>query len=327
MKSAIVRVCVAFSLATVLAPSLVSAQSEKMRRIAYLAGGKASLWHEGFEEGLRKLGYEPGRNVSIEYRWYEGGGLERAKQLASEIMQSKPDVIVTAGHPGALAAKELAGQIPVVFVGVADPVRLRLVGSLGRPGGTMTGLAFDPAPEFVGKGMQLFRAAWPKGSRLALLRNPDNPMIERYIEASRDAARTLNIEMIDVFVRREAEIDAAFDIIRTQRMEAVFVFPDPVTVTHHRRIVQRAIQQQLPVLALMREFADAGGLMSYGPSLREHARRAAQYVDKILRGAKPADLPVEQPVKFELVINLKAGSALGLAIPQSLRLQADQLLD
>jgi ABC-type uncharacterized transport system substrate-binding protein len=175
--------------------------------------------------------------------------------------------------------------------------------------------------------MQLFRGAWSRGSRLAFLRNPDTPTVDRYLTVARDTARTLNIDISEALVRREAEIDMAFDLIRNERSEAVMVFPDPVTVTHHKRIVQRAIQERLPVLAFVREFVDAEALMSYGPNLREHARRAAQYVDKILKGAKPADLPVEQPTKFELVINLKTAKALGLSIPQSLLLQADQVIE
>jgi ABC-type uncharacterized transport system substrate-binding protein len=164
MKTGIVRFCATLLLVAVLAPSTANPQSpKKVPRIAYLAGGAASLWHAGFEEGLRNLGYQPGRDVTVEYRWYEGGGLERAKELAGEIVRSKPDVVVTAGHPGALAAKALVGPIPVVFMGVADPVKVGVVASLGRPGGNMTGLAFDPAPEFYWQRNAAFSGSLVKG--------------------------------------------------------------------------------------------------------------------------------------------------------------------
>jgi len=327
LRTGIAALCAALLLAFLL-PSEAGAQKERgTPRVAYLGGGAASLWHAGFEEGLRNLGYEPGRNITIDYRWYEGGGLERAKELASDIMRSKPDIIVTAGPPGALAAKAVTSSIPVVFAGVLDPMKAGLVASLARPTGNMTGLAFVPAPEFIGKGMQLFREAWPKGSRVALLRNPDNPGVDRSLEVAREAARILKIEITEILVRRDSEIDIAFDAIRKGRSEALLIFADPVTVTHHKRIVQHAMHERLPVLSSLREFVDAGALMSYGPSLREHARRAAHYVDKILKGAKPADLPVEQPTKLELVINLKTANSLGLTIPQSLRVQADVLIE
>lgn len=328
MKTANAAFCATLFLGIVLSPSPAGAQlARKIPHISYLGGGAASLWHAGFEEGLRDLGYEPGRNIRIDYRWYERGGLERAKELASDIVRSKPDVVVTAGPPGALAAKAVVRSIPVVFIAAGDPVKAGLVATLGRPGGNMTGLSFDPAPEFVGKTIQLFREVIPKVSRLAILRNPEIREQGRHLEVIGAAARSLRIETIEFSVRRETDIDTTFEAIRNERSEALFIFPDPVTVTHHKRIVQRAIQERLPVASVVREFTDAGALMSYGPSLREHARRAAEYVDKILKGARPADLPVQQPTKLELVINLKSAKALGLTIPQSLLLQADQLIE
>lgn len=272
---------------------------------------------------FENLGTSAARNITVEYRWYEGR-LERAEELASEIIQSKPDVVVTVGPQGAWAAKALIHTLPVVFAAISDPVGYGLVASLARPGGNKTGFSFDPSPQLATKGVELLREAYPSISRLAILANPDS---KRYLEHAHQSARALMISVQDFPVRGEGDLSAAFDAIGAHRSDAIFVVPDPVTLVHHRRIVDFVAHMQRPALYMVRLFVDAGGLMSYGPSLRAQLRGAAGYVDRILKGARPGELPVEQPSEFELVINLKAARALGLTISPSLLLRADHVIE
>ena len=300
-------------------------QARKVPRIGYLDGGASSLFHESFRQGLREVGYVEGQNILVEYRWYEGR-IDRARDLAAEFARQKVDVLVAVGPPGALAAKDVAGLVPVVFAAVTDPVRNGLVTSLGRPGGNMTGVALDPTPELSGKMVDLCKQLLPKLSRLAVLWHSSNPGTEQYLQEIYRVASTLKITVHSAPVSDAGKLEDAFAAIVAKRAEAIVVIPDVLTVMHHARIVQLVAQNRLPGVYEARQFVAAGGLLSYGPSLNDQVLRAAVYVDKILKGAKPADLPVEQPTKFELVINLKTAKALGLTIPQSLLLRADEVI-
>jgi putative ABC transport system substrate-binding protein len=305
-------------------------QAAKVARIGYLAGNLAASphVHEAFRQGLRDLAYVEGRNVVIEYRDAEGKP-ERLPALAAELVALKVDVIVAAGGTrGALAAKQATRTIPIVFAVVGDPVTDGLVTSLARPGGNVTGSSLL-APELIGKCLELLKQAIPGVSRVAVLWQPGAgpERTEKDLLKGADvAARALGVRLQFVEARGPDDFDRAFSEMTRARADALTVLSSAMFINERRRLVDLAAKHRLPAVYPYRESVDAGGLMAYGPNVADSFRRAATYVDRILKGAKPADLPVEQPTKFELVINLKTAKALGLKIPQSVLGRADEVI-
>jgi len=305
-------------------------QAAKAARIGYLANVPAANphLHEAFRQGLRDLGYVEGRNVAIEVRSAEGKP-ERFPALAAELVALKVDVIVAAGGTLAtLAAKQATRTLPIVFTGDADPVANGFVTSLSRPGGNVTGLSVLQ-PELVGKGLEQITQAVPGVRRVAVLWQPggwSEGTGKDILKGAEVAARTLGVQLQFVEVRGPADFDRAFSDMTRAHAGAVTVLANTMFFGERRRLVDLAARNRLPAMYGVREYVDAGGLMAYGPSLADLFRRAATYVDKILKGAKPADLPVEQPTKFELVINLKTAKDLGLTIPQSVLARADEVI-
>jgi putative ABC transport system substrate-binding protein len=314
--------------AVLAAPLAAEAQQPaKVPRIGFLTTPSptaAAYYLEAFREGLRELGYVEGKTIAIEYRFAEGRP-ERLPALAAELVRLKVDVIVTGGPPAPEEAKQATSTIPIVFAVAGDPVGEGLVASLARPGGNVTGLA-SIAAEVVGKQLELLKEVVPKISRVAVLLNPSHsahPLMSRQAEGP---ARALGMQLHILQAGSPAEIDAAFAAMRSQRVGGVLVLRGSLFLAQRRQIAALAAKNGLPAVYGTREEAEAGGLMAYGASLPLLYRRAATYVDKILKGAKPADLPVEQPTKFELIINLKTARALGLTIPQSLLGRADAVI-
>ncbi len=306
-------------------------QATKIARIGFLTVNLAPNLHlrEAFLQGLRDLGHIEGRNVVIEYRDAEGK-FERLPALAAELVALKVDVIVaTGGTRAALAAKQATRTVPIVFASAGDPVTSGLVTSLARPGGNVTGLS-NLVAELVGKCLEQLTQAVPGVSRVAVLRLP-GALGERtdkgMLTGAEVAGRTLGVRLQFVEARGPADFDRAFSDMTRARAGALTVLPSNMFLRERRRLVDLAAKNRLPAVYFLREFVDAGGLMSYGPNVADLYRRAATYVDKILKGAKPADLPVEQPTKFELVINLKTAKALGLTIPPSVLARADHIIE
>jgi putative ABC transport system substrate-binding protein len=302
-------------------------QPAKLPTIGFLGGQtpKAqSQWVAAFVQRLRELGWFEGRNVVIEYRWAEGR-IERSAEIAAEIVRLKVDVIVTAGTTTVVAAKQATSIIPIVFAAAGDPVGTGLVESLSRPGGNVTGLS-NQATDLAGKQVELLREVVPNLRRLAILANAGAPNALLEITEVQAAARGLGIEVMTFEIRRAEDIASAFEAL-AGRADALYVVIDPLINTNRIRINALALSARLPTIHGFREYVEAGGLMSYGPSFSDLYRRAGDYVDRILRGAKPADLPVEQPTKFELIINLKTAKALGLNLPSSFLLRADEVIE
>jgi putative ABC transport system substrate-binding protein len=278
-----------------------------------------------FRQGLRELGWVEGQNTVIDYRYAEGR-FDRLPGLAAELVRLKVDIIVAAPTPAAAAAKKATGTIPIVMIAVGDPVGLGLIASLARPGGNVTGLSFSVGPEILGKQLELLKETVPKLRRVAILSNPANPVQPGQIREVNVAARSLGVQLQFLEARGPNEFDGAFAAMAKERVGALLVLADSMLIAHRTRLADLAARSRLPAAYGTREDVEAGGLMSYGPSLRDLFRRGATFVDKILKGAKPADLPVEQPTKFELVINLKTAKALGLTIPPSLLGRADEII-
>ena len=281
----------------------------------------ARLWG-AFIQGLRDLGYVEGQNITIELRSSEGK-YERLPDLAAELVRLKVDVIVVPADQNALAAEHVTRAIPIVMIG--NPVGSGLVASLARPGGNITGLSIL-APEIVGKQLELLKELIPRVSSVTILWNPTNPGHSRALEEARIAARSLGIKLQISGARGPDEFEGAFAAMTRERVGAVLVLLDGMFLLHQSRIIDLAAKSRLPAMYSRRSDVTGGGLMAYAPSLPDIFRRAATYVDKILKGAKPDDLPIEQPTKFEFVINLKTAKALGLAIPQSVLLRADEVI-
>jgi len=320
------RLLIAFGACALAAPFASRAQ-QRVYRIGFLGNSTAALEANlvgPFREGLRELGYVDGRNVVIEYRWAEGK-YERFPELIAELVARNVEVIVTAGTPAALAVQRTAPTIPLVMVAVGDPVGTSLVASLARPGGNATGLT-SVAPDLEGKRLELLREVIPKLSRVSFLLNPDNAFHVGSEKQARAAAQLLHLDVQFVGVRANSDFDQAFDAIARERADAFIVLADRVFLHNRARIVDFAKRNRIPAVYPYRELVEAGGLMSFGPNYAEMHRRAAAYVDKVLKGAKPGDLPVEQPTKFELIINLKSAKALRLTIPQSLLVRADEVI-
>jgi putative tryptophan/tyrosine transport system substrate-binding protein len=303
-------------------------QAGKVYRIGFLGNSTAALEANlvgPFREGLRDLGYVEGQNILIEYRWAEGE-YERFPAITAELITLKVDVIVTAGTPASLAVKKAATSIPLVMVAVGDPVATGLVASLGRPGGNITGLT-SIASEMEGKRLELLREVVPNISHIAVLWNAASPIQIIEEREVRAAAQISGMKMLSLGVRTVEEIEDALTTIVRERPGGLLVLADRLFLHHRTRIMDFAVQRRLPGVHAYRELVEAGGLMSYGPSYADMHRRAASYVDRILKGSKPADLPVQAPVKFELVINLKAAKALGLEIPPTLLARADEVIE
>jgi putative ABC transport system substrate-binding protein len=300
--------------------------SGKLTTIGFLGGATepaTRIWLAAFVQRLRELGWIEGRTVAIEVRWAEGH-FDRFADIAAEFIRLKVDVIVTAGPP-VFAAKQATSVIPIVFATVADPLGSGLVASLARPGGNVTGLSLT-SPDLAGKRLELLREAVAGLHRLAVMANGDYPPAVRELEEVEAAARPLGIETIPLKIRQAADIAPAFESLQG-RADALYVIGESLTAANQVRISTFALAARLPSMHLNRERIETGGLMSYGPNFPGMYRRAADLVDKILRGAKPADIPVEQPTKFDLAINLTTARALGLKVPESFLLRADELIE
>ncbi|HEY4908882.1 MAG TPA: ABC transporter substrate-binding protein [Methylomirabilota bacterium] len=311
------------------APFVAEAQQpRKVHRIAYLGNSSAALESElvaAFRQGLRDLNYVEGQNVTIEYRWAESR-YDRFPAFVAEAVQLKVDVIVTAGTPAILAAKDGTRTIPIVMAAIGDPIGAGVISSLAHPGGNVTGLT-SMTFDIDGKRLELLKELVPGASRIAVLWNPTNPNNAARMKEMRAAAKILHLTLEPlVGAANGEELDKGFAVIVATRAEALTMESDRALLAHRARIVDFASRRRLPALYPYREFVQAGGLASYEPSYPAMFRRAATYVDKILKGAKPADLPVEQPTKFEFVINLKTAKLLSLTIPQPLLLRADELI-
>jgi putative ABC transport system substrate-binding protein len=311
--------------AVLAAPLAAEAQQAgKVYRIGILANVSGDIWGP-FIEGLRDLGYVEGQNITIEFRSSEAK-YERLPDLAAELVRLKVDVIVAPADENVVVAKQATRTIPIVMAGSGDPVGGGLVASLAQPGGNVTGLSLS-APELAGKQLQLLKETVPRVSRVAVLLNPTNRAGHSLLGEAKVAAQSLRVQLQILEARRPDEFQSVFAAMARERAGALLVFPDGMFLLQRTRITDFAAKSSLPAMYGRREFVDAGGLMSYASSLGYNLRRAAAYVDKILKGAKPGDLPIEQPTKFELVINLKTAKALGLTIPPSLLARADQVIE
>jgi putative ABC transport system substrate-binding protein len=304
-----------------------SAQTQpKIPRVGFVLTSTRTSKHllEAFRQGLRELGYVEGQTIVLELRSAEGR-LERMPELVVELVGLKVDVLVVLSSPAALAAKNATQTIPIVMMGT-DPVGLGLVGSLSRPGGNVTGLSFL-SEEIIAKRLQLLKELVPGLARVGVLRNPTDPGHPILWKETEVAAQRLGVALEALELRGPEDFEAAFATAKQRNAQALLAFPDVLTFTYRSRITALAASIRLPAMYFLREYPDAGGLMSYGASFVHLCRRAATFVDKILKGAKPADLPVEQATKFELVVNVKVAKALGLTIPPSLLARADELIE
>jgi len=306
--------------------AMAQQQSAKIPRIGFLGATSKRLFTDvlkDFDAALRKLGYAEGRTIIVEYKFEEKQ--ERLPGLAAELVGSKVDLIVTWGTPGTRAAKQATSTIPIVMAAVGDPVRAGLVASLAHPGGNITGLT-NLDVGLAAKRLELLKQVLPKLSLMAVLRNPTNPSGVLQYKDTQAAARTLGIEVQLIDVRDPKEIESAFPAMVKARAGALTVLADPLFFSQQKQIADLAMANRLPSIFAREQNAAAGGLMSYGPNLSDQFRQVATYVDKILKGAKPSDLPVEQPTKFDLVINLKTAKAIGITIPRSVLAWADAVI-
>jgi putative tryptophan/tyrosine transport system substrate-binding protein len=300
----------------------------KIPRVGFMGNSTAGLEANligAFREGLREHGYDEGRNVEIVFRW-AGGRYERFPALIAELIAANVDVIVTAGTPAALAVKKATSTVPVVMAAIGDPVGTGIVSSLARPGGNITGLS-GTAPDLEGKRLELLREVVPNLSQVAFFLNPSNALHDISLHQARAAANTLHIKLLPQEVRRSEDLNGAFASIVKERPGGLLILADRVFLHDRERIMKFATERRLPSVNAYRELVEAGGLMSYGPSYEDMHRRAADYVDKILKGAKPGDLPIEQPTKFDLLINAKAANALAIALPPTLLARADEVIE
>jgi putative ABC transport system substrate-binding protein len=313
----------------VSAPLVAQAQSQaRPARVGFVEAGSLSAnrhFLDAFRQGLRDVGYVEGQSIVVEDRWADGHS-DRFPVLIAELIGLKVDVIVPASSPGALAAKKATSTVPVVFWGVSDPVGIGLVATLGRPGGNMTGLVLGFEDGLAGKWVELLKEAAPKVTQLAALWNPEARGAERRVKELHTAAGVLKLTLHIFEARNANELDGAFAAMARAHLGGLIVVPDPLTLRHRDQVLRLAAQTRLPAAYGFPEFARAGGFIAYGPNVADQARRAAVFVDKILKGAKPGDLPVEQPTTFELIINLKTAKALGLTIPPALLARADEEL-
>ena len=319
-----------FALAAVILASAHLAEAQQPAKVPrvglLLQGTSTSLMTrlEGFQQGLREQGYVEGKNITLEQRFDEDME-ERLPTLAADLVQLRVDVIVAAATPAVKAAKQATVTIPIIIVHSADPVALGLVASLARPGGNVTGLS-SASPDYSGKQLELLKEAVPKLSRIAVLWNAANPGTAIAFREMQDAARALKLPLQSLQVRQTEDLAPAFKAVTGQRAVGLVTLLDPLVVSQRIRIVELAAARRLPAIYPTKEFVEAGGLMAYGADLTDSYRRAAIFTDKILKGAKPANLPVEQPTKFSFAINLKTAKALGVTIPQSVLYRADKVI-
>ena len=295
--------------------------------IGFLGSGTPAAhghWVAAFVQRLRELGWIEGRNLTIEYRWAEGSS-DRAAELAAEFVRLKVDVIVTYANPMVVATKRATSVIPIVFAAAADPLGTGLVAGLARPGGNVTGLSVQNT-DLAGKHLELLRDLIPGLRRLAIMANVGNSASVLEMREVQAAARTIGLEVTILEIRRAEDIAPAFEELKA-RADALYVCVDTILFSHRIRVNTLALSARLPTIFLNREYVEAGGLMSYGPSFPDLFRRAADFVDKILHGAKPGNIPVEQPTKFDLVINLTTAKALGLTVPPTLLARADEVIE
>jgi len=299
-------------------------QAGKVYRIGFLRGGPPpESYLDAFQQGLRERGYVYGQNVVVELRATDGS-VDQLPQLAEELLRSKVDVILASAGPAALAARKATTSVPIVFVGVVDPVGVGLVPSLGRPGGNITGLATN-SEDFAGKRLELLKAIVPSLKRVAVLWHPANLTNPIQLKGAQVAARTLGVRLEPVSIQGPNDFESAGKAVRGA--DGLLFLESPLFTTHRARLAELAGKSRLPAIYGQREYVEVGGLMSYGTQFHDLYRRAALYVDKILKGAKPANLPVEQPTKFEFVINLKTAKALGLTIPPGVLARADEVIE
>ena len=316
--------------AAALAPpfSSFAQQQGRVWRVGYLHPGAAALApirYEPLRQGLQALGYVEGKNLLLESRWGEGNA-DRLKAGAAELVALKVEVIVTGGEAAAVVARNATTSIPIVMVDPGDPVRTKLVSSLARPGGNVTGLS-SATPDLAAKHLQLVKEAAPQTTRVGFIWNANAAAGALALAETQQAAASLNITLQPIEVRSLNDLDEAVAAIARAKGEAIIVFSDPFMFTHRQHLMAHAAQNGLVAVSGAREFAEAGGLMSYGPSFPEMFRHAATYVDKLLKGTKPADLPVEQPMKFEMVVNVKTAKALGVKMPNSIVMRADKVIE
>src|SRR5262245_17910782 len=316
--------------AALAAPLIAEAhQASKLYRVGWVfltsPGEEPRSLIDAFRDGLRQHGYVEGQNLAFEFRWTDGRA-DRVDELTGELVKLGVDIIVAGTSPNAHAAQRATTTIPILLVG-ADPLSTGLVTNLARPGANITGVTMLPGPSVAGKHIQLVKEAVPSISRVAIVWNEDSLLQPVMLREARSAASTLGLKLQTVGFRRADEFNRAFGTVAAQRAAAAVVLPDAVTFAHRRRLAELALSHRLPTLFSHSETAAAGGLIAYGPNLIALTRHAATYAHKIFRGARPGDLPIEQPTKFELVINLKTAKALGLTIPPSLLLRADQVID
>jgi len=316
---------VTLALGLLAAPFAADAQQPpRVPRVGYLGGSPSSPLVESFQQGLRDLDWVEGQNITIDYMW-TGGRAERLPELVAELIRLNVDPIYTQGsNAAAHAAKQATSTIPIVFTTPADPLVVGLVSSLARPGGNVTGLGGGADTP---KRLDLLEEAVPKITRLAVLWNPANPSNQASTKDVEEAAKTSGLQVQFIAVRTPADLDGAFSAMTRERADGVLVFGDALFFVQRTRIVELAAKHRLPAMYNRSEYVRAGGLLAYAANDIEQERRAAAYVDKILRGAKPGELPVEQPTKFELAINLKTAKALGLTIPPSMLMRADQVIE
>lgn len=308
-------------------PAVARAQElGKVYRIGvFSAGSPLTTSFTAFPDALAALGWIDGQNILLENRFADNR-LEHLPELAAELVRLKVDIIVTYGTLAPLAAKQATSTIPIVMCDAGDPVGSGLVVSLARPGGNVTGLSLM-SPDLGPKRLQMLKELLPALSRVAVLWNAANPYPARVYKETETAAKSLGIEVDSIHVRGAADFDDAFNLLMKRRPDALIAVEDPLTGAHRKQITDFAVKSRLPSMYGLREYADAGGLMTYGPSLVELRRRASGYVDQIIKGAKPADMPIQQPTKFELIINLKTAKAFGLTVPASLLARADELIE
>jgi ABC-type uncharacterized transport system substrate-binding protein len=320
-----ITVLTLWALLFALYASAEAQQTKKISRVGLLSPIGAQITIKVFREGLRDLGYVEGKNILIEYRNAEGK-YDRLPELAAELVRLKVEVIVTSGGtPTALAAKRTTETVPIVFLLVGDPVASGLVASLARPGGNLTGLT-NFAPELSGKRLELLKEAFPSISQVAIILNPGNPAATGVFKETQVVAQVMSLQLQAIEARNLKDLENAFEIVTTRGANALIVPPDPLIATYRQRVVELAARSRLPAMYDNREIAESGGLMSYGVNNSDLYRRAAVYVDKILKGAKPADLPVEQPTKFEFMINLKTAKQIGVTIPPNVLARADKVI-
>jgi len=310
-------------------PGFAQQPAATVRRIGFLGVSTPAAWAsrvDAFRAGLRDLGYIEDKNIVIEFRFAEGQ-FDRLPELAAELVRLKVDVIVTHTVPGALAAKHATATnpIPVVMTNVGDAVGTGIVASLARPGGNITGDSFFRT-ELVTKRLEVLKDAIPRARRVAVLANPDNASTAQDLQAMEIAAKGLSMALLTFLARRPADLDGAFAVIAKENVDALAVIEDAILIPSNKRIAELAVKHRLPSISFI-EYADAGGLFGYGPNVFALYRRAAVFVDKILKGAKPADLPIERPTTFEFVINMKTAKALGFTVPSATHLRADREIE